>query len=67
MPQLKTDVPYATIEQTSALTGLSRHYLRHGCKTNTIPHIMCGTKYMICIPALMAQLEKEAIKNKEGR
>ena len=57
---LKTEKPYATIDQTCAITGLSRHYLRHGCRTNTIPHIMCGSKYMICVPALLAQLETQA-------
>ena len=62
----QTDTPYATIAQTCRLTGLSQHYIRAGCRSNTIPHIMCGSKYMICLPALLEQLEATARANSSG-
>ena len=58
MPKRNTDLnaPYQSIKNTSFLTGLSQGYIRNGCKTGTIPHIMIGTEYRINVPALLAQL-----------
>lgn len=54
---------YMTIAQACNYTGLSQHYLRAGCRANTIPHIMCGSKYMVNIPVLLEHLEAEARRN----
>lgn len=48
--------PYKNIQEASAVSGLSQSYLRKGCKDGSIPHICCGTKYMINMPALFDQL-----------
>ena len=36
--------PYMTIQEACKYTGLSQHYLRQGCRDNTVPHIMAGAK-----------------------
>lgn len=52
--------PFQTIGDAVRSTGLSSYYLRTGCKTGTIPHIRCGSTYMIDIVALLQQLHAEA-------
>ncbi len=47
--------PFQKIEDASRTTGLSRNFLRKGCKDGTIPCIKAGTKYMINVPAMLAQ------------
>ena len=42
------------------VTGLSRHYIRNGCRTGTIPHIRAGAKYLVYLPGLLERLEEEA-------
>ena len=48
--------PFASIREACTITGLSQCFLRKGCRNGTIPHIMCGTKYLIDIPALLLYL-----------
>ena len=43
--------------QTKTTTGLSRYFLRNGCKDGSIPHIKSGGVYYINIPALLKKLE----------
>lgn len=54
--------PFQKIVQAAATTGLSRGYLRSGCKEGTVPHIKSGTTYFINVPAL---LEKFGIEVRE--
>ena len=59
MPKNQTSsigTPYKSIIDTAAVSGLSRSYLRKGCKDGTIPHICVGTKFMVNVPALFDQL-----------
>lgn len=65
MPQRKTDLtaPYQSINNTAYLTGCSRGYIRAGCKSGAIPHIMCGKDYRVNVPLFLQQLEAESIKN----
>lgn len=51
--------PYMKIEEASETTGLSRYYLRNGCKDGSIPHIKAGKVYMVNVPALLDKLGAE--------
>ena len=55
----KNIAPFQTIPMASKTTGLSKYYLREGCKAGTIPHVMSGTTYYINVPALLKQLGAE--------
>lgn len=51
---------YQTIENACRTTGLSRYFLRAGCRAGTIPHIKSGRVYMVDIIGLYEKLsEKE--------
>ena len=62
MPRRKTspDAPYQSITGASRLTGLAQGFIREGCKTGTIPHIMCGGEYRICMPLFLQSLAAES-------
>lgn len=51
--------PFANIKDAATATGLSQFYLRNGCRDGTIPHVKCGNKFMVNIPALLRQLGAE--------
>ncbi len=51
--------PFMKINDACRATGLSRFYLRKGCKEGTIPHIKSGDTYYINIAALMKKLGVE--------
>lgn len=55
----KITPPFQTIPTASKTTGLSRYYLREGCKAGTIPHVMSGTTYYVNVVALLKQLGVE--------
>lgn len=48
--------PFMKIDQACAVTGLSRYYLRNGCKDGTVPHVKSGKTYMVNVPALLNAL-----------
>lgn len=52
-----TCAPFQKINEACATTGLSKFYLRNGCKDGSIPHIKSGGVYYINIPALLKKLE----------
>lgn len=54
---------FFSISDACRLTGISMHYLRIGCKSGTIPHIMTGTKYLINVPALLETLDRQSREN----
>ena len=58
--------PYQSIAAACRSTGLSQHYLRQGCRTGTVPHVMAGTKYLVDVPALLASLRTHGNADKEG-
>ena len=62
LPQRKTDLtaPFQSINNTAYLTGFSRGYIRDGCKSGTIPHVMCGQEYRVNVPLFLQQLETES-------
>ena len=49
------------INAASELTGLSRFFLRSGCRNGTIPHIMCGNKYLIDVPSLLEKRRADVL------
>ena len=51
--------PFANIKDAATITGLSMYYLRAGCRDGTIPHVKCGNKFMVNIPALLRLLDAE--------
>ena len=50
------NTPFQKISQASKTTGLSKYFLRNGCKDGSIPHIKSGTVYLINVPALLKKL-----------
>ena len=57
-----TGTPFQKIQDACATTGLSRYFLRNGCKDGSIPHIKSGGVYYINIPALLKKLEATQYK-----
>ena len=55
------DTPFMKIKDAVKATGLSAYYLRKGIKDGTIPHITCGTVYLVHVPSLMQKLEAESL------
>jgi len=51
---------FQSIRGASEITGLSQKYIRDGCRTNTIPHVMCGSDYRINMALFMEQLNRES-------
>lgn len=57
------NAPYQPINGAAAITGLSRWYIRDGCKRGKIPHLMVGGEYRVCMGLFLQQLEAEAAAN----
>ena len=55
-----TQKPFQKIPEACKTTGLSRYYLRKGCKTGTIPHVRSGPTYYINVPELLRRLNAES-------
>ena len=52
---------FQTIKDASRTTGLSQHYLRQGCISGEVPHIMSGKTYMINVPLLIEKLNAQSV------
>lgn len=50
---------YMTIEEAANFTGISKFYIRNGCRRNEIPHIMSGSKYLVNVPRFLELLEAQ--------
>ena len=48
--------PFQKIPEACKTTGLSKYFLRNGCKDGTIAHVRSGQTYYIDVPALLKQL-----------
>lgn len=68
MPRRKTslDAPYQSITGASQITGLAQGFIRAGCRAGTIPHVMCGGEYRICMPLFLQALEAESAASLKG-
>ena len=51
---------YLSIKDTARYTGLSEYYLRTRLREGKIHHITSGTKALIHLPLLLAELEKHS-------
>ena len=59
--------PFQTLTEACRTTGLSTYFLRKGCKAGTVPHIMCGAKYLVDVPSLLTLLRtQESRSSQEG-
>lgn len=56
----KSDQPYQPIFLASETTGISQYYLRKGIKNGTIPFVRTGNKYLINVPALLEQMNRQS-------
>lgn len=54
------DAPYQGISGASRISGLSQGFIRDGCKSGKIPHLMVGGEYRVCMSLFLQQLEAEA-------
>ena len=64
--QINEGAPFQPINAAARLTGLSRGYLRHGCRSGEVPHVMVGREYRINIPALLEQLQAQSAAAMDG-
>lgn len=55
--------PYQNINNTSKISGMSRDYVRKGCKAGKIPHVMSGGVYMIHVPKFLEMLDAAAAES----
>ena len=53
----RAGTPFQKIQEACVTTGLSKYFLRNGCKDGSIPHIKSGGVYYINVPALLKKLE----------
>lgn len=59
---------FHTIAETAASTGLSRYFLRNGCRNGSVPCIKAGSKFLINVPALLEKLDAQsrAVENRDN-
>jgi len=50
------NVPFQKIDDAARTTGLSRYFLRTGCKNGSVPCVKSGTTYFINVPVLLQRL-----------
>lgn len=55
--QTEYQTPFQKIPQACKTTGLSKYYLRKGCKSGEIPHITSGGVYYINVPKLLEMFD----------
>lgn len=54
---------FQTFADASRTTGLSQYFLRRGCKAGTIPHIKSGNKFLVNVPLLIEQMDRQSISS----
>ena len=59
MQKINPTPPFLKIDDASRVTGLSRFFLRRGCRDGSVPHVMSGAVYMVNIPALLRKLNAD--------
>lgn len=55
--------PLQTIDNAARLTGMSRCFIRKGCRDGSIPCVMSGNRYMVHLPRFLELLDR---MSKEG-
>lgn len=51
---------FQTIRQTARITGLSECFIRKQVKTGKCPGVYSGNRFLVNVPALLTQLERES-------
>ena len=57
---LEMEKIYTSIRETAEITGLSQWYIRERIKAGDICFLQAGTKYLINMPRLLEQLDRES-------
>lgn len=57
---------FLTVKETVRITGLSAGYIRRGCNSGIVPHIVSGNKFLINAPMLIEKLNRESRKGQEA-
>ena len=55
------NAPFQRIPDAARATGLSQSFLRRGCKTGTVPHIMSGNTYYVDVERLIQRLRGQPL------
>lgn len=53
---MSNNTPFLKIEEAATATGLSRYFLRQGCRDGSVPHVRSGKTYFVNVPALLKKL-----------
>ena len=53
---IENNVRFQKIPEACKSTGLSKYFLRNGCKNGTIPHVRSGSVYYVDVEALLKKL-----------
>lgn len=51
---------FQPIKEAVKTTGLSEWYLRQALKAGTLPHIRTGSKVLVNVPRLLAELDEQS-------
>ncbi len=54
--------PFQGIKETANATGFSQFFIRNGVKAGKIPHIRCGEKILVNVPAFLQQMDEQSRK-----
>lgn len=58
--------PFQGIRETANTTGFSQFFLRNGVRNGNIPHIRCGEKILVNVPAFLALMDEQSKKSAEA-
>lgn len=64
--RVKNTNPDAILQPVTAaavITGLSTRYIRDGCRSGIIPHVLVGSDYRVNMPLFLEQLNAESRGN----
>lgn len=54
---------FQSINAAADISGLSKKFIRAGCKDGSIPHIRVGTDYRVNMPLFLEKLKTDSMKN----
>lgn len=56
----KSEQPFQPVTLASETSGFSQYQLRKGIKDGWVPHVRSGNKYLVNVPALMEQMNRQS-------
>ena len=54
--------PFQGVKETANTTGFSQFFIRQGVRNGTIPHIRCGEKILVNVPAFLQLMDEQSRK-----